>query len=61
MRLKEVAYVGPMPPLRRVSGRNSGDCLRGDLPCHHKVISLAHTTDGLDDLGFIVLDDFDPF
>jgi hypothetical protein len=31
------------------------------LPCYHKVITLAHAADGLDDLGFIVLNDFDAF
>lgn len=33
----------------------------GDLPCYYKIVTLAHAADGLDDLGFVVLDDFDAF
>ena len=32
-----------------------------NVPRNHEVITLAHTLDGLDDLGLIILDDFDPF
>lgn len=30
-------------------------------PCYHKVVFVAHSTDCLDDLAFIVLDDLDSF
>jgi hypothetical protein len=31
------------------------------MPCYHKVVALAHAADGLDDLCFIIRDDFDAF
>jgi hypothetical protein len=34
---------------------------RGGMPCYHKVVALAHAADGLDDLCFIIRDDFDAF
>jgi hypothetical protein len=31
------------------------------MPCYYKVVPLAHAADGLDDLGFIIRDNFDAF
>ncbi len=54
-------YVGPMPPLSvSVQLCVTADLSGGaHLPCYHQVIALAHARDCLDDLGFVILDDFD--
>jgi hypothetical protein len=31
------------------------------MPCHDKVVAVAHAADGLDDFSLVILDNLDPF
>lgn len=44
----------------RVAGEVVVRLTLGCSPGDHHVVTVAHAADGLDDLGLVILDDFDP-
>lgn len=55
------AYVGPIPPLGRLLVRlGEWWWVKGGVPGDDKVVAVAHPANGLDDLRFVVFNDFDP-